>query len=305
MLLNSVLFQNILFYIITTLAWGSTWYAIKFQFGNVAPTLSIGYRFAVASIILFGWCSFKKVNLKFSTKNHLLFILQGIFLFSLNYLFAYEAARYVSSGINAVIFSIVLIFNMVNSFFFFRISINSKFIIGALCGITGICFIFWPQISVLDFSNEGLQGMILSLLGSAMASWGTMISMRNQKHYLPVMQTNAYAMGYGAVLTILFAYFKGDTFIFDWSFPYIASLFYLSIVGSVIAFGCYLTLVGQIGPVKASYIMLITPIVALTISTFLEDFRWESNVISGVGLISLGNLIILGRRKPSQKSLIK
>ncbi|OJX04114.1 MAG: hypothetical protein BGO76_08190 [Caedibacter sp. 38-128] len=301
---NPALFQNILFYMITTLAWGSTWYAIKFQFGNVAPTLSIGYRFTIASLILFGWCAFKKVHLSFSKKCHFFFILQGIFLFSLNYLFAYEAAMHVSSGINAVIFSIVLIFNMLNSFLFYRLSINFKLISGAFLGIIGICFIFWPQISVLNFSNGSLKGMILSLLGSATASWGTMISMRNQKHHLPVMQTNAYAMGYGAILTFLLAWIEGQPFTFDWTFSYIGSLFYLSIVGSVIAFGCYLTLVGQIGPVKASYIMLITPIVALTISTFLEQFKWEPHVIWGVGLISLGNLIILGKRKRSHKAAV-
>lgn len=256
MFINFSLFQNILFYMTTTLAWGSTWYAIKFQFGTVTPTFSIGYRFGIASIVLFGWCCLKKVNLKFSGKNHLFFIAQGIFLFSLNYLFAYEAAKNVSSGINAVIFSVVLIFNMINSFLFFRISVTSQFMMGALCGIAGISLIFWPQIRLFDFSNQSLQGMLLSLLGAAMASWGTMISMRNQKNYLPVMQTNAYAMGYGAVLTILFACAKGDPVTFDLSAPYITSLFYLSIVGSVIAFGCYLTLVGQIGPVKASYIKI-------------------------------------------------
>jgi len=127
--------------------------------------------------------------------------------------------------------------------------------------------------------------------------------MRNQKHHLPVMQTNAYAMGYGALLTLLLAFIEGHSLTFDWTFPYVLSLLYLSIVGSVIAFGCYLTLVGQIGPVKASYIMLITPIVALIISTFLEQFQWEQHVIWGVGLISLGNLIILGKKMPSLKKV--
>lgn len=293
--------QNLFFYIVTILAWGSTWYAIKFQFGSVALDFSIGYRFALASLILFGWCIFKKVKLKFSMKSHLFFMLQGIFLFSINYFFAYEAARYVSSGINAVIFSVVLIFNMLNSFFFYRLPINVKLISAAILGIVGICFIFWPQISALNLSSDSLRGMLLSLLGGATASGGTMLSMRNQNHHLPIMQTNAYAMGYGAILTILIAFVKGHPMTFDWTFSYVASLLYLSVVGSVIAFGCYLTLVGQIGPVKASYIMFLTPIVALTISTFLEQFKWEPQVIWGVGLISLGNLIILSRKKTSLK----
>jgi drug/metabolite transporter (DMT)-like permease len=303
MLSGPAFLQNFLFYVITTLAWGSTWYAIKFQLGHVPLELSIGYRFALASLILFGWCILRKVNLKFSRKSHSFFILQGIFLFSLNYFFAYEAAALIPSGINAVVFSIVLIFNMLNSFLFYRLSLNPKLIMGALLGISGVLLIFWPQISTFNLSSNNLKGMLLSLLGSAIASWGTMISMRNQQHHLPVMQTNAYAMGYGAILTFLLASFKGHSFSFDWTLPYIGSLFYLSIVGSVIAFGCYLTLVGQIGPVRASYIMLITPVVALIISTFLESFKWESHVIFGAGLISLGNLIILGRKKLSRKDV--
>jgi len=230
-------------------------------------------------------------------------MLQGIFLFSLNYFFAYEAAALIPSGINAVIFSIVLIFNMLNSFLFYRLTLNLKLVIGALLGIMGVCCIFWPQISTFNLSSNSLKGMLLILLGSAIASFDTMISMRNQKHHLPVMQTNAYAMGYGAIVTILLACFQGHPFTFDWSLTYVSSLFYLSIVGSIIAFGCYLTLVGQIGPVKAAYIMLITPVVALIISTFLEQFKWEPHVIFGVALISLGNLIILGKRKSSPKNL--
>ncbi len=300
---NPALIQNLFYYIITTLAWGSTWYAIKFQFGPVPLELSIGYRFGLSSLILFGWCAFKKAKIKFSKKSHFFFMLQGIFLFSLNYFFAYEAAALIPSGINAVIFSIVLIFNMVNSFFFYRLPLNLKLIMGALLGIIGVCCIFWPQISAFNLSSNSLKGMLLSLLGSAVASWGTMISMRNQKHHLPVMQTNAYAMGYGAIIAILLACFQGHSFTFDWSLTYVSSLFYLSIVGSIIAFGCYLTLVGQIGPVKAAYIMLITPVVALIISTFLEQFKWEPHVIFGVTLISFGNLIILGKRKSSPKNL--
>jgi len=280
----------------TILIWGSTWYAIKFQLGIVAPEVSIGYRFALASLMLFCWCWMKNLKLRFSLTHHVFLALQGAFLFCLNYFCAYWATEYLPSGINAVVFSTVLIFNIMNSALFYRTPMRLSMLVGALLGITGISIIFWPQLSLLDFSDKTIIGMCLSLGGSIFASWGNMLSLRNQQHHLPVMETNAYAMGYGAVFTFAFILFKGHSLNFDWSFTYVSSLLYLSLFGSIIAFGCYLTLLGRIGASRAAYALVLSPVVALGFSTLLEDFTWTLHSILGVGLILIGNVAVLFKK---------
>ena len=288
--------MNIFLYIMTMFIWGSTWISITYQLGEVPINVSIFYRFALASLLVFLWCFFKRQNLRFSWKAHLFFIAQGFFLFSMNYIATYAASRYTASGLNAIGFSMVLVFNIINSALFYRTPLTVPIIVGAMCGMVGIMMIFWPALSTLDLSNESLLGVFLSLLGGLLASFGNMISARNQKENIPVTESNAYGMGYGALWMLGIIYFKEIPFRFDYSYPYVLSLAYLSIFGTIIAFGCYLTLLGRIGANKASYALVMTPVVALGFSTFFEDFVWEPHIFAGIGLILLGNIIILARR---------
>ena len=87
--------MNILLYIMTVLIWGSTWFAITCQLGTIPLDLSIFYRFGLAALLIFGWCFFKKRSLRFSWETHIFFIAQGFFLFSMNYMAAYEANLYI------------------------------------------------------------------------------------------------------------------------------------------------------------------------------------------------------------------
>lgn len=297
--------NNLALYMMTILIWGSTWYAIKFQLGVVAAEVSIGYRFALASLILFCWCWLRNLKLRFSLVHHVFLILQGAFLFSLNYFFFYWATDYLPSGINAVVFSTVIIFNIVNSALFFRTPILPSLAIGAICGVIGISVIFWPQLSLLDFSNETIIGMGLSLAGTIFASWGNMVSARNQHNHLPVVETNAYAMGYGALFTFVVIALKGHPLNFDLSFPYIGSLLYLSVLGSVLAFGSYLTLLGRIGASRAAYSLVFAPVVALIISTFFEDFTWTLYTVIGVGFIFLGSILLLIQKDREKRTAPK
>lgn len=286
----------------TVLIWGSTWLAITYQLGVVPINVSIFYRFGLASMLLFAWCLLKRRNLTFSRQTHLFFLVQGFFLFSLNYMAAYEANQYISSGLNSIGFSMVLVFNIINSMIFYRMPLTLPIAVGTTSGMIGVAFIFWPALSTLDLSNTTLLGVILSLLGGLLASFGNIISARNQKKSIPVMESNAFAMGYGALWMLGLILCKGTPFVFETSPLYILSLLYLSIFGSIVAFGCYLTLLGRIGASKAAYALIMVPAVALCVSTAFENFVWEPHVIVGIGLIFLGNIIILAR-KPRRKTL--
>lgn len=288
--------MNIFLYIMTVLIWGSTWFAITHQLGTIPIDVSIFYRFGLASLLIFGWCFFKKLHMRFSRKAHLFFMAQGLFLFSMNYIAAYAASCYIPSGLNAIGFSMVLVFNIINSFIFYRTPLTRPVIFGAMCGVTGMMVTFWPALSTLDLSNESLFGIFLSLLGGVLASFGNMISARNQKENIPVTESNAFAMGYGALWMVGVIWMKGLSFQFDFSYPYVLSLLHLAVFGSIFAFGCYLTLLGRIGASRAAYALVMVPIVALAVSTIFENFVWEPHIFGGIGLIILGNVIILAKK---------
>lgn len=124
-----------------------------------------------------------------------------------------------------------------------------------------------------------------------------MISIKNQKSSLPIVQSNTWGMTYGAVFMGLIMLIQGKSFTFDFTLSYISSLFYLSIFGSVIAFGCYFSLLNKIGAHKASYSSIMFPAVAVVISTFIEGFVWNSYTITGFICMILGNIVVLTKFK--------
>ena len=93
------------------------------------------------------------------------------------------------------------------------------------------------------------------------------------------------------------ALIAGTPFRFEMTPTYIASLAYLAVFGSIIAFGAYLTLLGQIGADRAAYASLLFPLVALGISTLFEGYRWSPPALVGVSLVLAGNFLVLSRRR--------
>ncbi len=289
--------NNIIFYSATVLIWGSTWLAIKFQLGQVDPMLSIAYRFSFAALLLFLWCRLLRLNMHFSRRDHLFIALQGALLFALNYWLFYRAEEHLTSGLVAVVFSTMVIFNMVNGALLLRSPIEPRVLLGALAGLSGIAMVFAPELSSFSLADDGFTSLLLCLGATFSASLGNIASARNQRQKLPILQTNAYGMAYGAAMMYLLALVTGRSFSFDTSFAYVGSLLYLAVFGSMIAFGCYLSLIGRIGADRAAYTTLLFPLVALAISTAVEGYTWSPSAVAGVLLILAGNVLVLKKSR--------
>lgn len=285
--------NNTLLYIVTVLIWGSTWLAIEYQLGVVEPEVSIVYRYLIASGVLFIWCKIRGLSLSFKVKDHIYFVLLGLLLFCLNYIFAYRAQIHITSAMAAIAFSMMLWINIVLSRFIFGTRATRRVLFGAALGIVGIVVLFAPQVGALSLSDSVFFGSLLALAGALTASCGNMVSQAAQKRSLPVMETNTWSMFYGAVLTFIVALVSGHEFNFDATFTYIASLTYLAIFGSVIAFGAYLTLLGRIGAHKAGYATVMFPVVALFLSFAFEGLKPDLAIVIGATLVLLGNSLVL------------
>jgi len=297
-----VIMHSASLYLAAVLIWGSTWFAIKFQLGVVAPEVSLLYRFALASAILLLFCLLTKRRLRFSAQQHGFIALQGLCLFSSNYLVFYWATGLLTSGIVALLFSTVILMNIINSAIFLRTPVQPQVVIGALFGIGGIAAIFWSEVSAVEQSSDNWRGLWLCLIATYFASLGNILSARNQSNALPVVQTNAWGMGYGALLMLVYALISGAEFNFEATASYSLSLVYLSVFGSILAFGSYLTLVGRIGADKTAYAAVLFPVIALGISTVFEDYRWTLGAFGGFVLVLLGNYVVLRAKAQVSKS---
>ena len=293
-------------YLTTVLIWGSTWFAIKFQLGVVEPEVSLVYRFLSAAVILLVFCVLTKRNLRFSVSQHFFIALQGLFLFSANYLIFYWATGLLTSGIVALLFSTVILMNIANGAFFLRQSISIRVMVGALFGISGIAAIFWSEVAGLENDTMTWRGLWMCLVATYFASIGNILSARNQRQHLPVVQTNAWGMTYGSLFMGVYALIREVPFDYDPSFSYSLSLLYLSVFGSILAFGSYLTLIGRIGADKTAYAAVLFPVIALSISTIFEGYHWTSGAVFGFALVLFGNYLVLRKKSgPTTSGLNK
>lgn len=290
--------QNLIYYLVTVLIWGSTWFAIKFQLDAAAVPVSLYWRFGIAAVVLFAYCTYKRLPIRFAPYEHAFMALQGLCLFSVNYLLFYWCTNYITSGLVAVIFSTVIVMNILNSALFLKKSIEPVVVAGAMVGLTGITLVFWSDVSSIEAQNTSGaigKGIMLGLVATLSASLGNILSARNQGLGLPVIQTNTFGMLYGALFMFGYSILTSAEHSINWNLSYAVSLLYLAIPGSIFAFGAYLSLIGRIGADRAAYATVLFPVVALIISSMFEGFTFTATSVVGIGLVLFGNSLVLGR----------
>ena len=280
-------------YLVTILIWGSTWLVITFQLGSVDPIVSVIYRMSLASLVMFALCKVKKIETAASKGDHFLFMLQGTLTFGINFWLIYLSESYLTSGLIAVIFSLILFFNIVNAKIFLGRPIDKLVIAGGLIGLIGLFLLFFPELSGPSLQTDVLTGFLIALTAVLCASLGNMAASKSGLSGHSVWKINAWSTCYGAAALILIAQFSGAEFNFEYTVEYILSLIYLVIFGTILAFGAYLKLMVLIGPERASYGALLIPFVAITLSTIFEGYQWSSIALLGFLLAALGNYLVL------------
>ena len=294
--------NNFFLFIITLFCWSPTWYVIKFQLGYVDPLVSVFYRFLIAAVFIFIYLIIKKEKLKFSFNYHIWFLLFGVCLYSLNYVFFYLSNTYLISAFPAIMFSTVVIMNILGEGFYFKKKPSFKTLLGATIGMIGIMTIFNDEIFNFNLKNGTHVGLFLALLGTFCASTGNMVHQRNLNNNFPLIPTIAYAMLYGSLVTLLITQIKGTELLFEYTFSYIAALAYLSIVGSIFAFIFYLKLLEKVGAGRAGYVGVVMPVLALLISTIFEDLKWQQDLIIGLPVLIIGAVLVINQKiKPINK----
>ncbi|MBH41995.1 MAG: EamA family transporter, partial [Chloroflexi bacterium] len=274
--------QNLLLYAITILTWGSSWLAIKFQLGYVDPMASITYRFLLAAGASWLYCLYSGRLMRFGILDHGFMLLQGASLFCFNYLLIYICELTLISGLVALIFSTIVVMNMMNGSFFLKNRFEFHMGLGACIGLMGMVLVFWPEISDFETGSENLIAVALALLGTFSASVGNIVSARNQRHGIPVIESNTYGMTYGALIMLTLSLITGQEFSFEMTASYVGSLLFLAFFATIIAFLSYLTLLGRVGVDRGAYASLIFPLVALGISTVVEGYQWST--YAGIGI---------------------
>lgn len=282
-----------LLYIAVVFGWSTSWYPLSLQLGVVAPEVSLVWRFAISGLMMVGICLLGGIDLRFGKAEHGWFLLLGMALFSTNFAMFYNASLYAASGLLAVILSMASLINVGLVAAINRRPPPLLQVAAALTGLTGLGLVFLPE---LQLSPTVLTAMAFGLAGTISFCIGNMLSSTSQGRGVHVLASTSWGMIYGTGYMVVVALVRGHDFIIDPSASYLGSLAWLIVISSVMTFACYLSLIGRIGPGRAGYATIVFPIFALLISARYEGYEWTLASMAGMGLVVIGNLMMIRAR---------
>lgn len=277
-----------------TLIWGSTWLVIRDQIGTVPPSWSVAYRFLIAGVVMMGVCLATGRRLGATAPAHGFFLAMALFQFTLNFNFVYRAEAYVTSGLVAVAFALLVVPNAALAWIFLKQRITLRFAWGATLGIVGVSLLFWQEFGTIG-GGAGI-GLVLTLLGVLSASVGNVLQAGERGRSLDIMVTLAWSMLYGGLANAAFAWGVSGPPTIEMTPTYIAGLLYLAVIASALAFSIYYDMIRAVGPARAAYSSVVIPFVAMGLSTLFEGYRWTNLAFFGVALAVAGLYIALRAR---------
>lgn len=278
---------------VATLIWGSTWLAIKFQLGVVPAEVSVVYRFALAAVLLGAWCLATGLSLALPRATHAWLAFWGAMMFGISYVAVYYAEMHVPSGLVAVVFATFAFTLPIGMRVFFGTPLSPRILVAATLGLAGVALLFLPELRTAGSGGSAARGIGWALAGTLVSTGGTLAAVRNQERGLALLPSTAWGMLYGAASAALVALASGVSWNFDPRMPYVLSLLYLAVFGSIVAFAAYLALLRRVGAGPSAYISVSTPVLAMLLSTLFEGYRWSAPAVLGAVFALAGGVLAL------------
>lgn len=281
--------SSILF-VIASLIWGSTYWAITLELGEVPPLISVVYRFGLASLTLFLWCLARGDRLLLPLRAQRWIVVQGFLSFALTYACVYTSEQHLISGLVAVVFATMVFWTPICARVLFGAPIPARTWTAGSAAMLGVFLMFYDtaRTALGDIlaggSDKVVICMVLAVFGSITTSAGSVLVSKVREHSTNLMLTMAWSMLWGAIMVAAWALLSGQHFVVPRTPSYWGGLVYLSIFGSVIAFSCYFTLIHRLGSQKAAFIGIVEPVISVLLSIQLEHYR--PGMLEWAGIVS-------------------
>ncbi len=286
-------------FLLVSLIWGSTWLVIKDQISEVPASWSVSYRFLVAAAAMFVLVAIRRQPFRLDRTGHVLAMILGFFQFTFNFNFVYNAELYITSGLVAVLFALLMVPNAVFGRIFLGQKISGGFIAGSAIAAIGIALLFWQEYRTSPATLEDVVlGVTLTIGGILSASIANVMQAGERLRSYSILTILAWAMLWGAVINIGISWVTAGPPSYELRLAYWGGIFYLGVIGSVVTFPLYFSLIREIGPGKAAYSSVLVPVVAMILSTIFEGYIWTALSAGGAALAMLGLLVALQSRKP-------
>jgi len=275
--------------------WGSTFLFIRIGNDTTQPVWGAGLRLALAALILtaiaFAW----RVPWPRGEQRQAALAF-GIVDFGISLPLLYWGEQRVASGIAAVIFATIPLSTSVFARVFGLEPLRRRTVLASLAALAGVALMFSSN---LGGHVEPVRLVAVALADLTASLAGVLLKRAPGGH--PVA-TNAWAQGVGALMCIAARRVLGEPQGWPSAAAWIA-IGYLTVLGSVVAFVTFVWLLQHWPVTRASFIAVVSPVVALMLGAVVRHERPGALALAGAGII-LGAVLagIAGGRRATSPS---
>lgn len=284
--------KPILVWLLLCIVWGTTWIFIKLGLADLPPISFAALRFTVACLILLPILLFQKIQIPQGKKIWTIIIITGILQFFFNYGLLFWGEQYITSGLAAVLQATIPAFGLILARIYVGESITGLKILSILLGLAGVAVIFREQLILNgQMAFLGSLAVVVGAFGAAYASVLTKAKGQSQHPASLVF----WQMLVGQIpLWLVGLTVEGNPLNFRWTWQAVICVFFLAIIGSIVAFWLYYWLLSKIDVTKAMMIAFVTPLVAVFVGSFFGEKLYIQTLFGGI-LVLLSVLLIVIR----------
>ncbi|PYT00906.1 MAG: hypothetical protein DMF63_04355 [Acidobacteria bacterium] len=288
--------MNILVWLILCLLWGTTWSFIKIGLADLPPITFAAVRFILAILILLPVIQLRRLPWPNSSAAWKLIALTGFLQFSLNYSSVFWAEQHITSGLAAVLQSMIPVFGLLLAWIFLPAErITWLKIVAVLLGFFGVVVIFIDQLRIENWM--AFLGCVAIVAGAYCAAQASILVKLRAGEMHPASLVCAQMVAGLPALVIYALIAEGNPMTFKWTWSAVGCIIYLSVLGTIAAFWLYYWLLSRIESTKAMVISLVTPLIAVVIgAVFLDERLPPQTLLGGISIIASIGLIVIRRR---------
>jgi drug/metabolite transporter (DMT)-like permease len=255
------------------------------------PALQLaGIRQLIAGFLYVGFFLYRKTALP-KGKEWIPILVLSFLNFIMSNGLSTWGVKYISAGLGSIMGAIFPLWLVVIGLFSAKNKIPAKAIIGLVLGFGGVCVIFAEHLE--DFGNADFTfGIVLSLIATWTWAFATLYTKTQAANFNPYFSLGLQMLISG---TVLFAgtNISGDAIPLN-AVPWQswASIGYLIIFGSLIAFICYLYALQNLPTEQASIYAYINPIVAVICGSLVFNERITIFITIGGAVTLLGVYLV-------------
>ncbi len=265
------------------LIWGTTWSMIQIGLQGIPPFAGVSIRFAIAAVILIGFCRLKRIPLGTSRTEWILWVVNAILAFAVSYGVVYWAEQWLPSGLTSVLFATYPLFVAVLAHLFLPAErIGWIEAVGIVTAFGGVALIYSEDLSALGGPQVATAAAVM-LLSPAAASVASVSIKRWGSEIHPFSMASVPMALTAVVMGVVAFVFERDRSI-TWNVTSVGALLYLALLGSAVTFSIYYWLLVHLPAKRLALIAYTIPIVAVLIGA-LRGEPMTARILAGSALV--------------------